>query len=83
MIRLYADFREAQEKRAMGFRVSEWDTKLLKYGDLFEARMMDLSVNIPLEKALDLGWTTLAECFEPAETGIKSDLIAQYWPKAQ
>lgn len=83
MIRLYADFREAQEKRAMGFRVSEWDTKLLKYGDLFEARMMDLSVNIPLEKALDLGWTTLAECFEPAETGIKSDLIAQFWPKAQ
>lgn len=83
MIRLYADFRESQEKRAMGFRVSEWDTKLLKYGDLFEARMMDLSVNIPLEKALDLGWTTLAECFEPAETGIKSDLIAQFWPKAQ
>jgi V/A-type H+/Na+-transporting ATPase subunit B len=81
MIRLYADFREAQEKRAMGFRVSEWDNKLLKYGDLFEARMMDLSVNIPLEKALDLGWITLAECFEPAETGIKSDLIAQFWPK--
>ncbi len=83
MIRLYADFREAQEKRAMGFRVSTWDNKLLKYGDLFEARMMDLNVNIPLEEALDLGWTTLAECFEPAETGIKSDLIAQFWPKAQ
>lgn len=83
MIRLYADFREAQEKRAMGFRVSAWDNKLLKYGDLFEARMMDLNVNIPLEEALDLGWTTLAECFEPAETGIKSDLIAQFWPKAQ
>jgi V/A-type H+-transporting ATPase subunit B len=83
MIRLYADFREAQEKRAMGFRVSTWDMKLLKYGELFEARMMDLNVNIQLEEALDLGWTTLAECFEPAETGIKSDLIAQFWPKAQ
>jgi len=32
-------------------------------GELFEERMMDLSVNIPLEEALDLGWKTLTECF--------------------
>ncbi len=82
MIRLYADCREAQEKRAMGFRVSSWDTKLLKYGELFESRMMDLNVNLPLEEALDLGWTTLAECFDPAETGIKSDLTGRFWPKS-
>ena len=42
---------------------------------------MDLSVNIPLEKALDLGWEILAECFEKNETGLKSDLISKYWPK--
>ena len=41
---------------------------------------MDLSVNIPLEEALDEGWRILAECFEPSETGLRSDLIAQYWP---
>jgi V/A-type H+-transporting ATPase subunit B len=45
--------------------------------------MMDLSVNIPLEKALDLGWEILAECFEPNETGMKSELINQFWPKAE
>ena len=67
----------------MGFRMSAWDEKLLKYGELFEARMMDLSVNIPLEQALDLGWKTLAECFTPAETGIKSDLVKQFWPANQ
>jgi V/A-type H+-transporting ATPase subunit B len=80
MIRLYADFRETREKQAMGFQMSEWDRKLLKYGRLFEERMMDLSVNIPLEEALDLGWKTLAECFEKNETGIKTDLLNRFWP---
>ena len=81
MIRLYADYKESLEKQSMGFTMSAWDNKLLKYGALFEKRMMDLSVNIPLEEALDLGWTTLAECFDKAETGIKTDLLQEYWPK--
>lgn len=82
MIQLYGRFRETEEKRSMGFRMSKWDLKLLEYGDLFEHRMMDLGVNIPLEKALDAGWEILAHCFEPEETGIPSDLIAAFWPKA-
>ncbi len=81
MIRMYADFKETLEKQSMGFQMSGWDNKLLKYGKLFESRMMDLSVNIPLEEALDQGWETLAECFAPTETGIKSDLIEEFWPK--
>ncbi len=81
MIRLYADFRETREKQAMGFQMSGWDEKLLKYGGMFEGRMMDLSVNIPLEEALDLGWQTLFECFEKSETGVKSELLDKYWPE--
>ncbi|WP_027185286.1 V-type ATP synthase subunit B [Desulfovibrio inopinatus] len=81
MIQLYADFREAQEKQSMGFRMSPWDFKLLKYGKLFEDKMMDLSVNIPLEKALDQGWRILADCFEPQETGIPSGLLQEFWPE--
>ena len=81
MIRLYAEYREVLEKQSMGFRMSKWDEKLLKYGAQFEAKMMDLSVNIPLEEALNLGWRILADCFEPAETGIKTDLVREYWPK--
>ncbi len=83
MIRLYSDYRSTLEKQSMGFQMSAWDKKLLKYGALFEARMMDLSVNIPLEEALDLGWKTLAECFEPADIGIKSELVKQFWPQNQ
>lgn len=80
-IQLYALCRESREKRDMGFEMSEWDRKLLKYGELFEQRIMDLAVNIPLFEALDRCWRILAECFEPAETGIRRTLIDKYWPK--
>ena len=81
MIRLYSAYKESLEKKSMGFMMSEWDEKLLKYGHLFETKLMDLSVNIPLEEALDLGWEILAECFEPNETGLKTSLIQERWPK--
>ncbi len=83
MITLYASYRESVEKRSMGFRMSDWDQKLLKYGAMFEADMMDLSVNLPLEQALDRGWEILAECFVPAETGLRTELINRFWPKGR
>jgi len=79
-IQLYAGYKETVEKQSMGFRMSEWDGKLLRYGVRFEKEMMDLSVNIPLEAALDLGWRVLADCFEPTETGITTELIRKFWP---
>lgn len=80
MIQLFADYRETLEKQSMGFQMDEWDKKLLRYGKTFEEKMMDLSVNIPLEEALDLGWEIMADSFEPFETGIKSELIEEFWP---
>ncbi|MDR2069681.1 MAG: V-type ATP synthase subunit B [Spirochaetaceae bacterium] len=81
MIKLYSAYKDTLEKRAMGFIMSAWDTKLLKYGEQFERQMMDLSVNIPLERALDLGWEILADCFSPEETGLRTELIDKFWPK--
>ena len=80
MIRLYSSYKETLEKKSMGFSMSRWDEKLLKYGVLFENKLMDLSVNLSLEQSLDLGWEILADCFEKDETGIKSDLIEEFWP---
>jgi V/A-type H+/Na+-transporting ATPase subunit B len=80
-IQLYALCRESREKRDMGFEMSPWDRKLLTYGELFERRIMDLRVNIPLEEALDRCWEILAECFEPAETGIRRAIVEKHWPK--
>ncbi len=81
MIQLYAAYTETEEKRAMGFRMTAWDKKLLKYGKFFESEMMDLAVNIPLERALDRGWEILAQCFDPDETSFRTDLIKEFWPK--
>jgi len=81
MIQLYAQYVETEEKKSMGFRMSDWDKKLLKYGRLFEDGMMDLKVNIPLEEALDKGWKIMAECFQPNETSFRTDLLEKFWPK--
>ncbi len=81
LIRFYADYKETLEKQSMGFQMSNWDKKLLRYGVAFEKQMMDLSVNIPLEDALDSGWKILAECFDKTETGIKTELVDKFWPK--
>lgn len=81
MIKLYSAYKDSLEKKSMGFMMTEWDNKLLKYGGLFESKLMDLSVNIPIEQALDLGWEILADCFEPNETGLKTSLIVERWPK--
>ena len=42
---------------------------------------MNLEVNLSLEAALDLGWMTLAECFDLEEVGIKKQITDKYWPK--
>ncbi len=81
MIQLFAGYRETLEKQTMGFRMSAWDKKLLKYGVRFEKEMMDLSVNIPLEQALDLGWKIMSDCFDPEETGVPTKLIEKFWPE--
>ena len=81
MIKLYASYKETVEKQSMGFRMSAWDQKLLKYGAMFEKEMMDLSVNIDVVDALDLGWKILAACFNKDEVGIPSKYTDVFWPK--
>ena len=79
-IQLYAQCDESREKREMGFELSEWDERLLEYGDLFEEKIMDLNLNIELFDALDKCWEILAECFKPEETGIRDTIISKHWP---
>ena len=82
-IRLYAESKKARERQSMGFKLSKWDEKLLNYSFLFEDRMMNLEVNISLEDALNLGWKTLAECFDSHEVGIKKSVLDQHWPRGE
>lgn len=81
MIRLYAESKKARERQSMGFKLSKWDEKLLRYCQFFETQMMDLQVNISLEEALELGWKTLSQVFSREEVGIKESLLAKFWSK--
>jgi len=79
MIRFYAGAKDAQQKQAMAFELSPFDLKLLKFGKLFRQRFMDINISLPLEYALNLGWQTLAECFEPQELLMKQELVDKYY----
>jgi V/A-type H+-transporting ATPase subunit B len=80
MIRLYSEARDARQKQAMAFELSDHDTRVLRFGDLFRDRFMDIGVSMPLEAALGLGWKTLAACFAPEELLMKQQLIDRYFP---
>ena len=80
MIRFYSGAREAEQKQQMAFELSPMDHKLLRFGKLFTQRFMRFDVAMPLEDALDLGWKTMAECFEPQELLIRENLLNKYYP---
>jgi V/A-type H+-transporting ATPase subunit B len=79
MIRIYDGARKARQQASMGFALSDFDQKVLTYGDDFETRMMDLQVNLPLEEQLDLGWSILQSHFTKDQTGLPSKLTDKYW----
>ena len=81
MIRLFSGARDAEKKQQMAFDLSAFDEKLLKFGELFTQRFMDIDVSLPLNDALDLAWQTMAECFEPQELLMRDQLIERYYPK--
>lgn len=81
MIRFYSSAKDAQQKQAMAFELSAFDKKLLKFGTLFRERFMEIDISLPLEDALNLGWQTLAECFEAQELLMKQALVDKYYPK--
>ena len=79
-IQLYAQCDDSREKQEMGFEMSAWDEKLLKYGSIFERKIMNLEINLPLFDALDQCWEILAQCFVPEETGIRRAIVKEHWP---
>jgi V/A-type H+/Na+-transporting ATPase subunit B len=80
MIRFYSSARDAEQKQAMAFELTPFDEKLLKFGQLFKERFMEIQVSLPLEEALDLSWRTLAECFDAEELLMKQQLIDKFFP---
>lgn len=80
MIRLYDGAKKARQQKDMGFRISEYDEKLLDYAEDFEKMMMGLEVNLSLYEQLDLGWQLLAQHFLKEQTDMPRKLMEKYWP---
>ena len=80
MVRFYSEAKDAEQKMAMAFELSDFDHQLLKFGGFFRERFMDINVSINLEDALDLCWQTLAECFESEQLLMKNELVLKYFP---
>ena len=82
MIQLYAGYRETLEKQSMGFRMSDWDSKLLKYGERFEKRddgpVRQHPARGGARPRAGRSWPTASS---PMETGIHTELIEKFWPK--
>lgn len=81
MVRFFSESRDAEQKQAMAFDLSDYDHQLLKFGSLFRSRFMDVGVSLPLEDALDLCWATLAECFSRDQLLMRDSLVDKYFPK--
>mgnify|MGYP005839880823 CR=1 FL=1 len=80
MIRLYSEAKDSEKKQAMAFDLSAYDHKLLTFGRLFKERFMGIEVAMDLNEALNLGWQTMADCFEPQELLMKKQLVDKYFP---
>jgi V/A-type H+-transporting ATPase subunit B len=83
MIRFYARARDAQQRQAMAFELTETDERLLRFGELFRERFMGIETDLGLEDALDLCWHTLAECFAPEELLMRRELVEKYYRAAR
>lgn len=81
MIRFYSESREAEQKQAMAFDLTDRDRQLLRFGALFRERFMDINASMPLEDALDLCWRTMAECFRRDQLLMRESLVEKYFPE--
>lgn len=82
LVRLYADAANAKTKLENGFELTQYDRRTLDFAKEYSRELLAIDVNIDVEQMLNIGWQLLAKYFDKAETGIREDLIAKYWPKS-
>ena len=80
-VRLYADAANAKTKLENGFDLSDYDERTLKFAHDYSEKLLAIDVNIDITEMLDTAWALFAKYFTPAETAIKEEMVAKYWPK--
>jgi len=81
LIRLYSESVDTKQKEIMAFELSDYDKKILGFGNAFKENFMQLDISMSLEDALNKGWELLSIYFNPEEVLMKQSLIDKYWNK--
>jgi V/A-type H+-transporting ATPase subunit B len=79
-IMLYAEAANARTKLENGFDLTDFDERALAFAKRYANDLLAIDVNIGAEEMLDKTWQLFAEFFEPAEVGIKQELVDEFWP---
>jgi V/A-type H+-transporting ATPase subunit B len=79
-IKLYAEAANARTKLENGFDLTDFDERALAFSRRYANDLLAIDVNIGAEEMLDRTWGLFAEFFEPAEVGIKQELVDEFWP---
>ena len=80
-VRLFADAANARTKLENGFDLTDYDKRTLDFAKDYSNELLAIDVNIDMEKMLNTSWRLFGKYFNPAEVGIKQDLVDKYWPK--
>lgn len=78
-IRLYADAANARTKQENGFDLTGYDERTLAFADEYTLRLLAVDVNLKVDEMLDAGWELFSKHFSANETGIKDELVKQFW----
>ncbi|MBN2803559.1 MAG: V-type ATP synthase subunit B [Deltaproteobacteria bacterium] len=81
-VQFYAEYLKAQERAQLGFGLDQYQKNCLHFGELFEERIMDLAVSMPLIESLDSLWDIFGQCFSKDTVRIKSAIKDKYWPRS-
>ena len=69
---------EAQSRKESFGKKTEDDYRYFRFAGEFDERLMDLSIAMPIDQALEVGWEVLANHFEASEVRIRQELIEKY-----
>ena len=82
MASLLADAEKAHEASEVGAANDPYSQKLLRYRADFIQRIEEpFGESMELDAALDMCWEVLRTHFEPTETGLSKQILAEYWEK--
>lgn len=78
-IRLFSDASEARIKKDNGFELTEYDKRALAFARAYTEQLLAIDIQMEVDEMLDKAWELTGRFFKPEETGIKQELVDEYW----